>query len=121
MEMGIFGPIDQLVEFVDELPRPVGIPVLTLAEATPPVHLLAEITEDATDPDYLEKRTYLVLTRSGPAAVHASGQLLEAEPELFRLSNWENGHKKCVGLFDRREVIGLFEVPKAAPANTEAV
>jgi hypothetical protein len=114
-------PGDQLIEVVDELPLPAGVEAIAVGDVTPPLEWVFEVVCDAaaaTEP--LPLKTYTILTRGGPAPVVAQGHVLEAEADLFRLYKWENGRKNCVGLFDRREVIGLFEVPAAAPPSTTA-
>jgi len=103
-----------LFEFVDELPL---APNTSYSELQPQIiHLVGDFTDDVAA--RISVKTYTVLTKTGPLSVCAQGQILEADNELFRLFNWEDGRKNCVGLFHRREVIALFEV--AQPSDSHA-
>ncbi len=110
--------VDQMYEFIEDARGSVGA---ASKAAIDPILFMDEFVCDASATfASLPVRTFTILTRSGPAAVCARGQLLEADPDLFRLFSWENNQKNCVGVFDRREVIALFEISSVSPSNPAA-
>jgi len=113
--------VDQIYEFTEDAGSSSELEVTASEAVIDPIYFLPEFVCDASATfASLPVRTFTILTCSGPAAVCAQGQLLEADADLFRLYNWENGQKNCVGLFDRREVIALFEVSTVSPSNPAA-